>query len=440
MEHTKAARDSRGEVFTPLEIVNEMLDILPVEVWSNPNLKWLDNSCGNGNFLYAVAIRLLESLKSFEPDDKKRLEHIIGNMIYGVEIFEDNYNAAVGRFLFSDCAEEKLNIANADAMTFDYCFPSRDGKMECIPRFDIIVGNPPYNKPRNQNGSSQDLYPEFVKKSAEMADYVLYITPSRWFGKDGKVMEEHRKNMVMNFGLKRIVELAKNPFGNTEIKGGISYFLLEKGYNGNVQINNEFVDLRSQLQQLGCLIPNIDILTQSGIVKMAKKKNIVDLYCSASFFKINTNDARLKKEKSDGDILCHLSGQKGSVAYFPIDQIPEKKKKYVEMHKITYPAAYGKGNEILNKCVKYVPPNEIVSGSFVFFAFEKENEARNFKETMETSKILLNMMKLKKIKQHIYSQVFDWVPLLDSSKVWSDDEIAEFCGLTETEKQSLMNI
>ena len=45
---------TNGEVFTPLSIVNEMLDKLPKKVWGNPKLKWLDPSVGIGNFMIII--------------------------------------------------------------------------------------------------------------------------------------------------------------------------------------------------------------------------------------------------------------------------------------------------------------------------------------------------------------------------------------------------
>ena len=52
-----------GEVFTKFELINEMLDTLPAEVWSNPDLKWLDPANGIGNFPVVVMQRLMIGLK-----------------------------------------------------------------------------------------------------------------------------------------------------------------------------------------------------------------------------------------------------------------------------------------------------------------------------------------------------------------------------------------
>ena len=106
---TKKAKDERGEVFTPMKLVGEMLDTLPEEVWKNPNLKWLDPAAGMGNFPVAVYMRLIEGLryvKGYENEEKRR-KHILENMLYMVEI--DKTNVFMMRKIF--CGKiYKLNI------------------------------------------------------------------------------------------------------------------------------------------------------------------------------------------------------------------------------------------------------------------------------------------------------------------------------------------
>ena len=65
-------KKTRGEVFTPMQLVNEMLDTLPENVWTNPDLKWLDPAAGIGNFPIAIYMRLMECLKILIPDEELR--------------------------------------------------------------------------------------------------------------------------------------------------------------------------------------------------------------------------------------------------------------------------------------------------------------------------------------------------------------------------------
>lgn len=110
-----------GEVFTPPELVAEILDQLPPEVWTDPMKTWLDNSCGQGAFLVAVKQRLMDSLKPWEPDPIKREQHILNNQIYGVELQQDNWRQCrINLGLTPDGNDG--NIVNTDALTYDYSF------------------------------------------------------------------------------------------------------------------------------------------------------------------------------------------------------------------------------------------------------------------------------------------------------------------------------
>jgi len=80
-----------GEVFTPLKLINEMLDKLPIEVWYNKKLKWLDPATGMGNFQIVVYLRLMDSLKEVIIDEKERKKHILENMLYMCELNKKMY-------------------------------------------------------------------------------------------------------------------------------------------------------------------------------------------------------------------------------------------------------------------------------------------------------------------------------------------------------------
>ena len=72
----------RGEVFTPHELVDEMLDKLDPTLWVDKSKKWLDPACGSGNFLIAVKDRLMKGLKMAIPDPDAREKHILEEMIF----------------------------------------------------------------------------------------------------------------------------------------------------------------------------------------------------------------------------------------------------------------------------------------------------------------------------------------------------------------------
>jgi hypothetical protein len=75
--------DLTGEVFTPPALVNEMLDKLPADVWTDPTKTWLEPAAGDGNFLVEIKARLLKA-----GHDEK---HILDNMIFSIELLPDNH-------------------------------------------------------------------------------------------------------------------------------------------------------------------------------------------------------------------------------------------------------------------------------------------------------------------------------------------------------------
>ena len=114
-----------GEVFTPPQLVNEILDQLPPEVWTDPTKTWLDNSCGHGAFLVAVKERLMTSLATWEPNERKREQHILNNMIFGVELQRDNWQRCRERLGLTPTGNDG-NIVCTDALEYNYTFLKDD--------------------------------------------------------------------------------------------------------------------------------------------------------------------------------------------------------------------------------------------------------------------------------------------------------------------------
>ena len=85
---TCLANLSNDEVFTPPEIANAMLDMLPQELFRNPDTTFLDPACKSGVFLREIAKRLIKGLEPQIPDLQERLDHIFHKQLYGIAITE----------------------------------------------------------------------------------------------------------------------------------------------------------------------------------------------------------------------------------------------------------------------------------------------------------------------------------------------------------------
>lgn len=107
-----------GEVFTPTELVREILEQIPVEQFTDPTKTFLDNSCGDGQFLGEVLIRKMENGSTFEQ---------ALSTIYGVDLMQDNVDECRKRLLCGSQDSKHIaiveqNIYQADALKFSYKF------------------------------------------------------------------------------------------------------------------------------------------------------------------------------------------------------------------------------------------------------------------------------------------------------------------------------
>lgn len=173
-----------GEVMTPISLVEEMLDTLPYEVWTNPNLKWLDNSNGVGTFFSVVIERLMKGLISFQPDEKLRYKHILENMIYACELQAKNLFLFL--YAFDPKDEYALNVFNGSYLTEDF---NKQMEFWGVDKFDVIVMNPPYQQFfAEQNKKSVPLWDKFVVKSISQlieGGYLVAVHPDSWRRVDG---------------------------------------------------------------------------------------------------------------------------------------------------------------------------------------------------------------------------------------------------------------
>lgn len=165
-----------GEVFTPPELIDDMLSSLPKNVWTNKNLIWLDPACGFGNFTIKIIkgghnyTGLFEGLKHDIPDSKKRIKYILENMVYMYDINEDNVKITK-KLLSTISPNTKPNVINRNFLDVDGINP------------DIIVGNPPYNSGGTKLEGVKRLHVAFVKKSLELIKqdgFLLFICPPNY--------------------------------------------------------------------------------------------------------------------------------------------------------------------------------------------------------------------------------------------------------------------
>ena len=111
-ERGKERVKQTAEVFTPMELCKQMVRNLPQEKLCSPKTRYIDNSCGDGNFLVA----LLEVLTEEYGHERK---NVVDNQLFGVDLMPDNISEVKRRLNVSD---DHPHFVCADALTYDYSF------------------------------------------------------------------------------------------------------------------------------------------------------------------------------------------------------------------------------------------------------------------------------------------------------------------------------
>ena len=224
-----------GEIFTPISLVCEMLDKLPIEVWKNKNLKWFDPANGMGNFPTIVYYKLMDGLKNKIKNDDERSKHIIENMLYMNEI--NPVNISMSKKIFSTIDSKATpNIQKSDFLG-DFK-PFNDGTN----KFDIIIGNPPYNsggikaittdKVKRDQTKCKTIWIAFIKKSFSLLknenSYLLFLHPASWIGlksTNGKIMTSKQIIYLRYYGCTKAGILFNKPLGGGTIP--LTYCLIK---------------------------------------------------------------------------------------------------------------------------------------------------------------------------------------------------------------------
>jgi hypothetical protein len=157
-----------NEIYTPLFLVREVLDKLPKDVWKIPTYKWLNPACKNGIWLGEIIVRLFDGLKDWEPNEEKRYNHIINDMVYGYA-YSDIGLIVTRKTIYGN----KNVVGNVQLVEF--------WKEEINMEFDVIVGNPPYQAPHGN--VSNFLWYKFIEVGYNVLNndgYLVFVHPSAW--------------------------------------------------------------------------------------------------------------------------------------------------------------------------------------------------------------------------------------------------------------------
>jgi len=266
-------KQENGEVFTPMCLVFEMLDNLDKHyikehgrsIFTEPSFKWFDPASGMGNFPVAVYLRLMDGLKSQIPNDEDRKKHIIENMLYMSEL--NKKNVFINHQIFNMNNQYKLNLYEGDTLELDIV--SIWGlHFNC---FDVILGNPPYNKGgiRSHTGKqlgdkNETIWTKFIEKSFEWLKpdgFLVFINPLSWLKKSHSLHNEMLEKHIV------WLKLWDNIKSLSTINGKIpiSLFILQNTPNAT----NKKTDIISEIQSKKLTTTSIEYLNPKYSIPLA---------------------------------------------------------------------------------------------------------------------------------------------------------------------------
>lgn len=266
-----------GEVFTPRQLIEEMLDKLPEDVWKNPDLKWLDPAVGIGNFPAVVLERLMVGLEDVISDEDDRRRHILEEMLYFCDISIKNLFLLY--MLFDKNNEFKLNVYRGSFLTKD--FDKHMKEVWGVVKFDVTIGNPPYNENGGVGGGqggASGLWKKFIYKSIEISDNILLVTPNLWLG---NTKDFARVKSLANINYVNLNECNRH----FDVGAKLCYFVLSKEHKQDCTlITNSFSDVID--------IDSFDYIPLSSDFDIKESKSILDKIFRNGTFEFNNGDNR----------------------------------------------------------------------------------------------------------------------------------------------------
>lgn len=495
---------SNDEVFTPPSVANQMLDMLPQELFSDLNTTFLDPACKSGVFLREIAKRLIKGLETAIPDLQERIDHIFHKQLFAIAITEmtsllsrrssyctkfpngeysvSHFNDIEGNIRFKKiqhvwrdgrcvfCGarkEEYDRDASLETHAYEFIHTLRPEEIFNM-NFDVIVGNPPYQMSFGIDGTNsanaRSIYNLFITQATKLKPkYLCMITPSRWMTKtaQGIPADWVEKMITCNrFEVLHDFPDASDCFPGVEIKGGVSYFLWSRDYSGkchyyfHCQGSSDVLERFDYLDPANTGVVVRDPKSHAILDKISKiegnyyseaEKNFSGLVSPKHFFDNSTlltsnwKDYKTSKDSSHS-IKYYVSKSFNDMPYGWImaSQIP-KNLATKDLHKVYIPAAGGSGTDtqILGYPF-YGEPNSVCSQTYLVIGFDPEKhnfskeECTNIISYIKT-RTFRYLVSIKKKTQNGPRGVYQFVPLQDFSKSWTDEELYAKYELSEEE-------
>ena len=460
---------STDEVFTPPEIANDILDLLPSNIWNNPDIKLLDPSLKSGVFLREAAKRFMTGLRNDLPNTTERINHIMQNQLFGLPLTEltglisrrtlytskfanhpnsltSKFNDEFGNIPYQitqhnwqnnkclDCgANKKVFQRDQELENYAYPFLHAEEVFKNM-KFDVILGNPPYHiSDSGQSTGSSPIYHLFVNKAVEMQpEFICMVIPSRWFA-GGKGLDNFRNQMLSDKRISKLVDfpIASDVFPGLKVIGGVCYFLWEKSYKGECEVTTKLMGnsdtLKRSLNQFDTFVRFNRAIPILEKIKNANYPSLSDSISSQKPFGLRT----FVKPSGKGDVTLYANKAKGMIERSEI----QKNRALIDFWNVFISMGYGEGGEkseyprkIIGQPIVARPPNACTETYLIVNSFSNEKGAKNLASFLKT-KFCRFLIGLRKNTQHVTKDRFLFVPKLPMDESWDDRKLAELFDL-----------
>jgi site-specific DNA-methyltransferase (adenine-specific) len=396
------------------ELVGEILDGLPPEVFSSTTTTFLDPAMGGGQFVAEIERRL----RAHGHSDANIRSRVFGYERGPVAIrYAVNKHNLVGNYTCKTIVE----------------FLELNSDMQ----FDVVVGNPPYQRPdAGKSTGASALYHLFVEKSKQIGKTIALIIPSRWFA-GGKGLDEFRETMLNDVQIRKIVDYPNSDdcFQNVFVAGGVCYFIWERDTNGDCVVVNrwegkEAVSTRAlnEFDKFVRFSPAVPVLKR---VLNHQTGSIGDKISSRKPFGFPTNFKDFSTEQFSGAVKIYGNHQVGWIAR---DRVVVNTG-WIDSWKVLIPAV-GPNDSGIGKILAkplVVEPNSCCTETYIVCGvFDTQQQAENLAAYIRT-RFFRFMVSLRKLTQHNPRDRFLWVPDLSMDRTWTDQDLYQRYSLTADE-------
>lgn len=465
---------SNDEVFTPPQLANQLLDLLPQELFESKETTFLDPCCKSGVFLREIAKRLIKGLEKEIPDLQQRLNHIFTKQLFGIAITEltallsrrsiycskyangeysvcSAFKNVEGNVRFQHirhtwenghckyCGANRSEYDREEGLeTYAYQFIHNPKEIKNM-KFDVIIGNPPYQlSTGGAQAQATPLYNRFIQQAKKLNPrFLTMIIPSRWFS-GGMGLNDFRDEMLHDSRLRIIHDFldASECFPGVEIKGGVCYFLWNRDNKGLCKIytheNNEI----SSISERCLLEENTDIFIRYNkaipiLHKVLSKgeKSFAEIVSTQKPFGLPTN-YRAEKEEFVGSVKLYTTKE---INYMARILVPTHQD-WIDKYKIFIPKAVGSGDMKTDKIKPILgQPNSCCSETYIVIGpFDNKETTENVISYINT-RFFHFLLGLRKITQDTLRKVYQFVPLQDFNEPWTDEKLYQKYALTKEE-------